>query len=101
MAKKKNNERFKFVGKGAKDYNNDISLDIVEDTCKDVGVKLVAVKDNFSGNMENVIVKKTAKPDKEGRFKEKDIIGRFGEASRCNTFLNGMSAGIRLNKKNK
>ncbi len=92
-------KKFKFVGKGAKDYNNEYALDIAEETCKNVGVKLVAAKNPVSGYMENVIVKETAKADKQGRYKEKDIIGRFGEASRCNTFLNGMYAGIRLKKK--
>ena len=92
-------KKFKFVGTGARDYNDSTSLDYVESICKEAGVKLVAAKNPVSGYMENVIVKEKAKPDKEGNYKQKDFIGRFGDAGRCVTFVSGMNAAIRLNKK--
>lgn len=72
----------------------------MKETCETVGVKLAAVENSF-GVKENIILKNSAKPDKTGKYKEKDVMARFSDASKCNTFLNGMYAGTRLNKKNK
>ena len=49
-------KKFKFVGKGARDYNSPTGLDFVEEICKEAGVKLVAAKNSFSGYMENVSI---------------------------------------------
>ena len=89
---------FRFIGKNSSKYNNSSSLGYFNDIANDCGVKLGYTKDSF-GNRYNSIVKKSAKPCKNGYFSQGDSIANFSNAQMCSSFLNGYYAGKRTKKR--
>lgn len=96
---KKNSVPFRFVGRGSSYLNDRNYADIVKDTCNYVGVKLVN-EGNGYGKSQNVVVLANAKKGNYG-YDEEDILARFDDADRCNTFINGMYAMQRIIKRKK
>ena len=95
MGFRENGKDFKFVGKGATWLNSDSNKKAVKDACDYAGVDLKNGSNGY-GRTFNVIVRKGAKKDRYGNYDELDVIGRFSDGEKCNTFLNGMYAATRL-----
>lgn len=92
-------KRIGLVGKHAKDYNDEISRDILDITLDQCGLDVDVVGDGIGGK-QNVIVNCGAKKV-NGKYEEKDIHGRFSDCQRLNTFVNGMYRGMKISSKRK
>lgn len=88
------------VGKGSKDYNDEISRDILDMTLDECNLDVDVVKDPL-GNPQNIVIRRGAKKE-NGKYNENDVHGRFSDCSKLSSFINGIWTGLhRVGKKRK